>query len=220
MAYSYLLLPLALIITKAKKKEIILVGIYGTLFFFFLHYDYKIIDLITVRLFTSLYTSVEYSIFTYLIWSNIKSPKLRIIIIVSSIFFAVFQCIYYFIAKKWRLDTIPIGIETILVFIYIFFFFFEYFKSIQNQYVYNDPVFWVAVGILIYLGSSFFFNILGNYIDQKEQSLWFVTYIAEILKNIFLVVAIFLYARRPNEDTKKNLPYLDLDFSLTDQQHY
>ncbi|HYM95142.1 MAG TPA: hypothetical protein VET23_13455 [Chitinophagaceae bacterium] len=221
LTYSYLLLPLAFVFFRVRKMEVIVIALYGLLFFFLLNFDTDLQKkILTKRLYYSLYTFLEYFIFTFLLWSNIKEKKIRKLIIILSIFFFAFQCTYYFIAKQWKLDTIPIGVETILIFIYIFFYFFQYFRTTQNQYVYNEACFWVAVGVMIYLGGNFFFYILGNYINQEEINFWFVTYIAETLKNILLTVALFIYARKPDENTKKNLPYLDLDFSFTDQQPY
>ena len=132
----------------------------------------------------------------------------------ASVLYFVFQVIYLFTIKFDRLDTIPIGIETILIFIYIFFFFYEFARSTNGSYIYNHYCFWIAVGILIYLGGSFFFFILIEYLS-KEQSESFgnLTYLAEIIKNILFGLAILVYTRHPYESSKKNtksIPFLDI----------
>ncbi|MFI5133665.1 MAG: hypothetical protein ACHQEB_04980 [Chitinophagales bacterium] len=191
--------------------------IYGVVFFCLNNFFDELNPALGKKIYQSLYTFLEYFVFAFLLWSNIQSKRLRIIIILLSGFFVAFQIIYYLIATKWRLDTLPIGVETILIFIYIFFFFFQYFKITQSEYVYNEPCFWVATGIMLYLGGTFFFYILANHIPKAERDqYWYLTYIVETMKNILFAVAVFIYSRKPNENKKKILPYLDLDFSFTD----
>jgi hypothetical protein len=66
---------------------------------------------------------------------------------------------------------------------------------------------------MLYLGSSFFIYILANHISQQQRdSFWIITYIAEILKNIFFAVALIVYDRSKSEKiTNKNIPYLDFN---------
>lgn len=111
-----------------------------------------------------------------------------------------------------KIDTIPIGIETILLLVYILFFFYQYFKKIDNRYIYNEPCFWVAVGILLYLGGSFFFNILANHLSNTEMmKYYYVTYITEIIKNLLLALAMLIYVFQPKKTTVvKPIPYLDM----------
>jgi len=67
---------------------------------------------------------------------------------------------------------------------------------------------------MIYLGGSFFFNILANHLDPKQLSeYWNLTFLADIFKNIFIAIAIFVYAVNPKDTTKKqssSIPYLDM----------
>ncbi len=88
-------------------------------------------------------------------------------------------------------------------------------KNTLNLYVYNIPTFWIAVGILIYLGGSFFFFILANHISQEQLLKYrFLTYIAETIKNILFAVALIMYLRQSRENTKKQtVPNLDFSFN-------
>ena len=111
------------------------------------------------------------------------------------------------------MDSVPIGIETILIFIYIFCFFYESSKLTKDNYIYNQYCFWIAVGILIYLGGSFFFYILIDHLDKAEiDSFGNLTFLAEIIKNILFSAAILIYARQPKKTSKKppTVPYLDM----------
>jgi hypothetical protein len=126
----------------------------------------------------------------------------------------MFQLFYFFSGRVKGLDTIPIGIETILILIYIIYFFYNFAKSLSTFYIYNHYGFWVAVGILIYLGGSFFFFISFDLltVDQKN-SFGNLTYLAEIIKNLLFTLSIFIYRRYPVENTKEkttSIPYLDM----------
>jgi hypothetical protein len=127
--------------------------------------------------------------------------------------FVIFQTINFFYTVKnpIGIDTIPIGIETILVFIFIFYFLYEFFISTNTDYVYNHHCFWIAIGALVYLGTSFFIYILANNISKEiHDNVWYITYISEIIKNILFSVAIVVYAKNNKlKSNKKNIPYLD-----------
>ena len=104
----------------------------------------------------------------------------------------------------------PVGIETILILVYTFIYFQQYFNENRTTYIYNDPNFWIIVGILIYLGSSFFFNILAN---EVSKDYWHLTFIPEIIKNVLFSLSIILYKDKLNDNNKiksANVPYLDL----------
>jgi hypothetical protein len=135
--------------------------------------------------------------------------------VITSIAFIIFQIYFVSTTALLRVDSIPIGIETILVFIYIFFFFYEFSKSAKDVFIYNHYTFWISVGILIYLGGSFFLNIFFNHLDKNEKvSFANVSYATEIIKNILFLVAVLVYKRFPTNNlqkqTRKNIPNLDI----------
>jgi hypothetical protein len=109
---------------------------------------------------------------------------------------------------------VPIGIETILLLIYIIYFFYTFSKRLNSLYIYNHYVFWIAVGILIYLGGSFFFFILIEHLTKEQvDAFGNLTYLAEIIKNILFGLALFIYSRYPFEKPEKNntsVPFLDM----------
>lgn len=112
------------------------------------------------------------------------------------------------------LDSVPIGIETIVLLFYIIYFFYQFSRELSTAYIYNHYAFWISVGVLIYLGGSFFFFILFDHLS-KDQIAAFgdLTFITELIKNILFSVAIFTYFRYPFEKTEKSkqsIPYLDM----------
>jgi hypothetical protein len=216
VTYSYLIFPLLFLLLKAKFKEvfILLLAIYGLSFFSLIFFDVEIPKNIK-KYYQGFYTFFEYSFFTCFIWMNIRSVNFKRFIALISLAFIIFQ--FYYIANisvPQKLDSIPIGIETILVFIYVFYFFFEFSKSSKDVFIYNHYNFWISVGILIYLGGSFFFYILVNHLNKSEYAAYAnVAYVAEIIKNILFAFSAFIYKKFPVNkihNHPKNIPNLDM----------
>jgi len=218
VACSYLLIPIGLILSKSKNRDTIAISIavYGIVFSAILLSYYSLpSDKEFRKVVQLLYTFLEYSFFAFIFWSNIKSKGFRKLMVLFSFLFLIFQVIYFFESKLTRLDSIPIGIETILILVYITYFFFESFKNTTtNNYLYNHYCFWISVGILIYLGGSFFFYILVDELSkEQEETFGKMTFVAEIIKNILFGTAVYIYTRYPNKETNKknqSIPYLDM----------
>ena len=210
LEYSYLLLPVCFLISRAKKNVLLISFLlYGIVFYFLLHFFYYIPKSYR-QLQQSIYTFLEYSFFAYILWYNIKNIKLRKFILLFSIFFFCFQIIHFFVSQLQRVDSIPVGIETILILIYVFIYFHQYFNENRTTYIYNDPGFWIVVGILIYLGCNFFFTILAN---QLSREYWYLTFIPEIIKNILFAISIVLYKKKSTDNNgmkSSKVPYLDM----------
>ncbi len=152
-----------------------------------------------------------------------------------SAFFFIFQIIY-FVANdkkilgsipmhiqnfiKWfgiyhnkkNFDSIPIGVETILIFIFIFFFLYEQLKDVKDLPIYSHYFFWISIGLFIYLGGSFFIYIYANTLSRQEtDQYWFFTYVVEIIKNLLFTAAVVIYSKNPNK-TSVNRAVPNLDF--------
>ena len=217
VTYSYLLLPLCFILIKGKFKHRILslLVLYGTLFFGVLFIFQSLPQNFLNNYFLGFYTLLEYSFFAYFFWFSIQSKRFRKIIIIISILFFLYQFYYITSANFTKLDSISIGIETILVFIYIFYFFYEFSKNTKDVFIYNHYGFWLAVGIMIYLGGSFFFYILINSLTDNEiDKFKNMTYVAEIIKNLLFTFSIFIYKKYPinkPQNHSKNIPNLDMN---------
>lgn len=209
LVYSYLLLPLFFIFCRVKKSPIaISLLLYGIIFYLFLDFYFDIPKSFR-KIQQTVYTLLEYSFFAYFFWFFIKQIKLRKIILLLSFLFLCFQIFYFFGSKLQRVDSIPVGIETILILTYTFIYFQQYFTDSKTTFVYNDPSFWIVVGILIYLGSSFFFNILANDLSQEY---WYWTYIPEIIKNILFAISIIIISNKSKNSLMKSssIPNLDM----------
>jgi len=224
VTYSYLILPLIFLLLKNRLKDRIpfTLAAYGMVFFalLFVWNDNKPLiwnDNMPKEYkgyFQVMYTYLEYLAFTFIFWKNIKNKNFKKFIIIISILFFTFQIFFALTTSIKRLDSIPVGIETVFIFIYIFYFFYEFSKHTKDIFIYNHFCFWIAVGILIYLGGSFFFYILINNLNQSEvDKFGTMTYIAEIIKNLLFAFAIFVYKKFPSNQTHKlpkNIPNLDM----------
>lgn len=203
-----------LVTINGKKATIpLILSIYGLVCFVFLFY-YIDIPKKDTKYFQSAYTTFEYLIFAFILYSNIKSQSTKKIMIILSVLFIVFQVLYVINTSLKRLDSIPIGIETILIVSYIICFLMELMRNPQTVFL-KHYCFWISMGIMIYLCGSFFFYIMIGSLS-KEEALTFgkITYVSEIIKNILFAASMFVFVQsdRKKEVIKeiKPSPFLDI----------
>jgi hypothetical protein len=151
------------------------------------------------------FTLIETLLFAWALLSLIKSEvwknRLKWIVLAVIIGFIAYY-FYFYIAnyalyrKKLSLDSIPIGIETILILLFIAVYFREQISIVEtNSFIYEKPHFWYILGILIYLAGSFFIYITASSLSVKEiQKYWVLTNLASIIKNILFAAALLLLA--------------------------
>ena len=190
--------------------------VFYCLFFFFLNFYYeRFVELKLRWLYNFLYTSFEFVLFTFFIINYIESKKVKTALKITSAFFLIFLIIYFNAVPLKRLDAIPIGVETILLYIFMIPYLKSQFKVESSNLLFRQFHFWIVVGIMFYLAGTFFFNIVGNELNKEEKRLyWHYSYLADIIKNLFFTIAIMLYASKSLKKSEpvKRLP--DLDFTL------
>jgi hypothetical protein len=85
---------------------------------------------------------------------------------------------------------------------------------VDELYLYQDPFFWFMTGILVYLGYTFFFNLLVNHVDNEViKSYYHYSYVGDILKNLLFTVGLFYLPRKKEKVARSsffNAPNLDL----------
>ena len=219
LIYSYLLIPVLFIVglfSGRKKTGWIKPGLalYGILFFFFLHYFYSI-PLTYRYLQLQAYTFLEFSFFAFFFWHSLISKLAKKIIVIFTILFLVFQVAYYFysLSAKYRVDSIPIGIETLFIFYFSLLYFVQFFKHTFSSNLYEYASFWLVVGIIVYLGFSFFFNILANFLTKEEfNAYWKYTYFPEMLKNVLfaLIAGGIIYKKKKKIFKPNEIPKFDM----------
>jgi hypothetical protein len=166
------------------------------------------------RIYYFIYTVLEFSTFTFLILKAEQSYKFQVATKISWILFLLF-CVSIMIIKGIeRMDTYEIALETVIVLILIIYFFYLRFKQVDEQYLYQNPHFWLMTGMLVYLGFTYFFNILVNHVDNEViKNYYHYSYIGDIIKNALFAVALIQIPRQNTVEghTRSfNAPNLDL----------
>ena len=80
-----------------------------------------------------------------------------------------------------------------------------------TTFIYNKPAFWIIVGLMLYLGGSFFIYIFANHVEiEILEKYWFLTYLFYILKSILFFIGIILSVKQSkNPHPAKLRPYLN-----------
>ncbi|HEX2608898.1 MAG TPA: hypothetical protein VHK91_16050 [Flavisolibacter sp.] len=148
------------------------------------------------------FTIAEYLVFAYFYFTVIKSSLFRKLILIFSIIFSIVVIINYLQRYGQAIDSVPIGIETILILLYSFYYLYEQMNDLSDSFIYNRYHFWLAIGIMVYLGGSFFIYIFADTIDRTIlNDYWFLTYAFYIIKNIFFLIGFASYNNtKPNKN--------------------
>jgi hypothetical protein len=138
-----------------------------------------------------LFTTIEYLIFAYLFSLVIDNKTFKKIIYFLSLLFLIITVVNFDLGKGKTFDSLTIGIETIFIMIYAFYYLYEQMNNLADSFIYNRYHFWIAIGILLYLGGSFFIYIFADKVDSHIlDDYWFLTYVFYIIKNIFFAIGI------------------------------
>ena len=159
-----------------------------------------------------LFTYFEYLVFTYILQINIKNKRFKKFIVICSVLFLIFTTIFNIVTNFKGIDSIPIGVETILILIFCFYFLYEQMNSVDNLFIYNKYQFWIVIGFMIYLAGSFFVFISASMIDNNLlRQYWFLTNCFYISMLILFAIAIFVYIKKTKKTSNShNLrPYLN-----------
>lgn len=156
------------------------------------------------------YTTLEYFSFSTLIFLNIPERRFKYIFITGSIVFSILMILIYSFLKVKRLDSYSIGIESIVMIIFILYFFYYQLQNISNQSIYEYFAFWVVLGIMVYIGFTFFFSILANNLSPEFVSKYYTyTYLGDIIKNVLFSISI-LFLSRTKTSNYNPIPKLDM----------
>ena len=204
------LLPIllfAIFFKSIKSKRIIWVLIAFTVFDFITNLSlYYLIPPNYHNFIYPAFTLFECLFFAGFFYYTISKAATRKLILYITQVFSICLLGYYFylffiVRNIPVLDSIPIGIESILIFIFSFLYFYEQLNNTSNFFIYSQASFWGVLGILIYLSGSFFIYIFANQLSIQElNKYWVITNISSIVKNIFFTIAIYIQA---NESLKK-----------------
>jgi hypothetical protein len=145
----------------------------------------------------AVFTTLEYTLFAYILWQFVANNTIRKIISLISVAYIIFLAGYYLTSKPRSIDSIPIGIETILLLLYSFYYLYEQMNNTANLFIYNKYQFWIVTGIMIYLSGSFFIYIFANQIDKGFLiRYWFLTNAFYVIKNVFFAIGILIHMKQ------------------------
>lgn len=135
--------------------------------------------------------------------------------VLLSILFAIFIVLYTIFAKIRQLDSVSIGIESILILGYSFFFLYELINSPKLLFITSDYRFWIVFGMILYLAGSFFMYIYAEQIKSIAEitKFWFLTWVFYSLKALLFSIGIFIFYRQPRDfkpNAQSTMPYLDM----------
>lgn len=196
-----IILFIFLLLKKQKKinKGLWVIFIYCILVALNDIYLFKVVPDVHSNILFSTFTLMEYLAFSLFLGYNTENRILKKLLTVVFILFSVFICLYFLIVPFDFIDSVPIGVETIMVIGFSVYFLYEMVNK-TNTLLYNTTQFWVITGFLIYLAGSFFIYLYANQVDLNElKQFFFVTFIFTSIKNIFISIGIWLWAKQPND---------------------
>jgi hypothetical protein len=164
--------------------------------------------------FYSLFVLVEYLLFAFFLWNNLQNNKSKVILLFLSICFSVFIIISTISFKIRRLDSISIGIESIIILTFCIYLLFEMLNSVRDMFIYYDFRFWIIIGIVLYLAGSFFLYIFDETLSPNQRNhIWFLTWVFYIIKALFFSLSIIVSLKRSkgSSNQPKTIPYLDMN---------
>ena len=177
-----------------KRKELWVIFIYCL--YSFLN-DRVLLD-VSLSLFLSTYTLVEFFLFSYFIWIIIDSKQFKKVIAIVSSLFIIFICYYFFTTKFNFFDSVPVACESILIFTFSLYYLFEQINKPRVLFIYNTSMFWIILGFLVYLAGSFFIYTFADNLARGERgNFWFIPFIFNTIKNLFFSIA---FSRREAKD--------------------
>jgi len=199
----------------ANDRVIVLTLIPYFLFFFLynLFFDHLESSL-GGQIYYLLYTLVEFFAFTLIIIKSDAALKFKRLCYTLAFLFLIYCTYRYFVKSEERMDSYEIALETCIILFMAIYFFYLRFKKVDEQYLYQNPYFWLMTGMLVYLAFTFFFNILVNHVDNEViKNYYHFSYIGDIIKNLLFAVAIWHLPRRSGSESRAqsfNAPKLDL----------
>lgn len=165
----------------------------------------------------SLYTIVEFIVYTAVIYWCLRMFKLKRIILFFSPLFILFSLYQLFSTSSINenslsIDSLSITVENLILICFALLYFYEQLAEPQESFVYSSYRFWIILGILIYSTGTFFFFLQSDSLTDEQWDDWsLINYFCTILKIIFFSIAILMKKESSDNIYRKN-PLLDDKF--------
>lgn len=188
------LLPLLFLLFNLnllKKEKSFRLLLFGCSVFLLLNSSNYVDSSIVYKIVYPLFTLCEFTFVALFLLLHIKSGKVKKALVASIFLFAAFIILLFSFESVKGLDSVPIGVESLIIIIFSFYYLYEQMNDVSSQFIYNKYHFWIVVGLMIYLAGSFFIYIFASQVDRETlHQYWFITNIFYIVKNLFFVVGI------------------------------
>ena len=139
----------------------------------------------------------------------IEKKQAKKALVITTLVFAFIYIGITLLVKDNIIDSIQIGIETIIILIFSFYYLYERMNDTSTLFIYNTYPFWVILGMVLYLSGSFFVYIFADSLSLADrEKFWIIPNIFSIIKSILFVIAIIIHAT-----PKKNTLITDLELS-------
>jgi hypothetical protein len=144
------------------------------------------------------------------LYLQIKNRLVKKTALITGIALVLFNILYpYFNTTEKYIDSIPIGVETIIILVFSYYYLYEKTDDTTTLYIYSTFPFWIVIGMVVYLSGSFFIYLFASTLSREEvKRYWDLTNFFGLLKNIFFAIAIIVNSKPP-----KKLPPSDFGFS-------
>lgn len=210
--------PLVKLVTLWNRSlitnQVVVLLFYTTFFLGYNLFFDKIESTLGGDLYYFIYTVVEFSTFSFLILKSDDSIRFNRTVKSLWATFLSFCLLRIIFKGKERMDSYEIALEAFIILALIIYFFYLRFKTVDENFLYQNPYFWLMIGMLVYLSFTFFFFILVNHVDNEVIKNYYpLSYIGDILKNILFAVALSYMPRRTEVADRSrsfNAPNLDL----------
>jgi len=141
----------------------------------------------------SLFTIIEYILFSLFLYLIIKKRTIRAIIVACLPIFLGISIYSYFANEASEFDSLPTTIESIFIITFCIFFLFQELNNPEIPFIYQNPNFWFVFGMLGYLAGNFFlFLQYSNISSDVRDGFWMINLLFNILKNLLFAVAFYL----------------------------
>lgn len=164
---------------------------------------YSVLSLLTEKIFEmtqreivfSIFTMVEFTLFSFFFYSSLKTKGFKYIPIIGAvIFYAV--AISNFTNK--RFDSLSSSLEAILIIPYCILLLYEQIRDPNVIFVYYNKKFWVIIAFFLYFSATLFLYIYYSSLSAEQRSTyWLINNFFEILKNILFCIS-FIMKKRSN----------------------
>ena len=153
----------------------------------------------------SVFTLIEYSAFSFVLYSIIDNRIFRAIILASSAIFFVFAIYYFLTDKNNTFDSLSASIESILIVAFSIFYLFDQMNKPQVIFIYQEPNFWFVVAFILYFsGTLFLFIQASNLTQEVRDNFWKINHFSLIIKNILFAIAFSTKKSKNLEQTFEN----------------